>query len=246
MRIYEVLFPCLLLAGACQPAPTGQHPPTTARHPTTAAKRARPSEKGLADSLFKYQHLTEFFQRDDSLGYVLYGKETKAGKRGAAALDDSVLLVFQGIGRQYKCTSRLRLYTSALWFEEPDLNGDGRADLVVSTTANMHGQPIPYVFMSDKQGVLHYREDVSMLGVAYDPKKKLVQSFFIGGAFDVHSKEVYRWEHDSLRQLAGAELDLPHSTVRLYRLRHGQKHYYLTSRGEKAEEVYDTALFKPY
>lgn len=240
-----LLAGCLpLLAGACQPS--AKDPASSGGLTATPAGRLQKLEAALTDSLFKYRHLQEFTQRDDSARYALYGTQTTFGKVGVVAVTDSVLLVFQEVKHRFQLTNHILFDNYATGFKEIDLNGDNQDDFIVYGHPNIHGQAPPFVFMNDGKGVLHYYRTplLNMYAIDYDPVRKLVRTEYVGGAFDTHSKELYQWQGDSLRQVAGAELHLEHPdtvTVRVYKVKNGKEYGVKTYSGEAA---YDTVLFK--
>jgi hypothetical protein len=243
---YGLLLMCggLLLAGACQPERTelaGDRSPVA-----PPAGLPKNLEAALIDTLFKYKHLREFQQRDDSSRYMLYGTETSLGKVGVIAFADSVLLLFQHVGNRFCLTNRIAFDNDISGIKETDLNGDGQDDFIVYGHPNMHGQAAPFVFLNDGKGRLRYNNTLGLrsLGLDYDPAKKLVRTEYVGGAYDMHSKKLYQWQGDSLRLVAGAELHLENPdtvVVRVYRVRNGKEYGVKTYR---EEIVYDTVLFK--
>ena len=235
--------------------------PTT--KPVAKLSVTRSLEQQLTDSLRRYWHLTSFRQDGDSARYVLYGQETTAGKVGAVVIKDSVLLLYQAGRRGMQLAARVPFPTRVSEFRAEDLNGDGQDDFLVFGAPNMHGQASPFVFIRSGQ-TLRYRPDIAMPGLSYDPNTKLVQAYYMGGAFGGDSKCLYQWQHDSLNQVAGAEFiraatqwtaaNLPvtdedrqdvllNSTqVRVFKLRNGKEYNLRTYRNEA---VFDTALFTP-
>ena len=237
-----------VLGGACHPKQQNAIAPRAGNDKLapTANLEAR-----LADSLRKYRHLTDFWHTGDSGRYELFGKTLGNRQVGIAAISDSVLLVFQKQNHQYKLTARCSFPDNATDCKVADLNGDGKEDVMVYGFGNMHGQRRPYVFLSDSTGLVHYRPDLALYNITYNRRAKLLISYYIGGANSVHSKEVYRWQGDSAKLVAGAEYDMYSGGVELYRMCGGSKcHRKLypaaptdTARRSRNEAVYDTALF---
>ena len=209
---------------------------------------AQSLEQKLTDSLFKYIHLTEFLQRVDvssDTGYVLYGKEINKNKIGLVVIESKTLLFFQNIKNKFTLTDSFAFDNYASSFDIIDLNGDNRQDFIVYGHWDIHGNNYPNVFMCDSNNILHYQPDIQMPNISYDWNTKLVHSYWQGGAFDVHEKEVYRWVDDTLQLVGRAELDLSHERyfeTRLYKVVNGKEKRYKKSRKYSAE-LYDTAFF---
>lgn len=237
-----------MLGGACHPKQQNTVAPRAGNDKLapTANLEAR-----LADSLQKYRHLTDFWQAGDSGRYALFGKPLNDRQVGIAAISDSVLLVFQEQNHQYKLAARCSFPDNATDCEVTDLNGDDKEDVMVYGFGNMHGQRRPYVFLSDSTGLVHYRPDLGLYNITYSRRTKSLISYYIGGVNSVHSKEVYRWQGDSAKLVAGAEYDMYSGGLELYRMCGGKKCYRRlypavptdTARRSRNEAVYDTALF---
>jgi len=210
---------------------------------STVVVQAALSEKALTDSLRKYMHLEEFISRGDSARYVLYGENSDAGKIGVVAITDSALLLFQAVHSKLLLTNRFPFTDYASDFKKDDLNGDGKDDFIVYGYANMHGQRMPYVFISDRIGILHYRPKLSLYNINYDWNKRELHSFYFGGVNSVHSKEIYRWCGDSIEQTAGLEYNMENGEIEVYKIRKG-KRYQRKLYHNHNEIVFDTALFK--
>lgn len=207
-------------------------------------------EDRLTDSLFKYIHLTTFTQRAVLMdtNYVLYGLQIDSSKVGVVAIDGRKLLLFQELRKEIKLVDSFTFTDYARDFKVDDLNGDNRQDFIVYGGWDAHGNNYPYVFLCDIKNILHYRKDLELPNISYDFNKKLVKSFWFGGAYDVHSKGLYRWANDSLEKVAYTELDLTHENMkpaetRLYRRQNGEMLLYKKERDEDGD-VFDTALFK--
>jgi hypothetical protein len=233
------LIACVLLS-ACQGQ--GQR----ANSAQVSAKRtirllAQPLEHQLVDSLRKYRYLTEFLQQGDSSRYVVYGKETARGALGVVAITDSVLLLYQSDKKGLQLTNRVPFPDYASRFKEADLNGDGKADFMVYGRPNMHGQAEPFVFLSKANGQLHYRPDLKQYELSYDPNKELVHAYYLASGNSSYSKELYRWQDDSLQQIAEADWNPSKGIVTLFRPKNDKlvrvKTYHNSA-------VYDTILFK--
>jgi hypothetical protein len=126
------------------------------------------------------------------------------------------------------------------------LNGDNNKDFIVYSFGNIHGQSIPYVFISDKQSVLHYRSDIHLYNIKYDPNKKLVKSYYQGGVNSINHKEYYLWQNDSLKLFKGVERNPSNpekATTTYYNLKNGQRNDYKILI-DNTGEIYDTALWK--
>lgn len=233
-QVVRVSGACWLLS-ACQPTQqTGNNQLTV---PT-----AKLLGQQLADSLRKYRHLTEFRQENDSLHYVLYGTQTTFGKLGVVALTDSLLLLYQvGVQGHLQLTASIPFPNAAFAFQEMDLNGDGQADFLVYGMPNLHGQSEPFVFLNRGPGRLQYRPDIKQYELAYDANRHLVQASYVASGDNTFAKELYRWQADSLHQIAGAECEADRSLVTVFQLKQGKrvgvKTYHNTA-------VYDTILFK--
>jgi hypothetical protein len=250
-KVFKViLVGCSLcvLGGACQPK---QNNTIATRAKNDKLSPTENLEARLADSLRKYRHLTDFWQAGDSGRYALFGKTLNDRQIGVAAVSDSVLLLFQEQNHQYKLVARGRFPDDATDCEVTDLNGDDKEDIIVYGFGNMHGQRRPYVFLSDSTGLVHYRPDLALYNITYSRRTKSLISYYVGGANSVHSKEVYRWQGDSARLVAGAEYDMYSGRVELYRMCGGRKCYRKlypvaaadTARRSRNEAIYDTALF---
>jgi hypothetical protein len=216
------------------------------KQPDNRSKKVTQSESlemMLTDSLRKYMHLNEFVSRGDSSRYVLYGEDMDAGKIGIVVITDSVLLLSQVVGPDLRLTNRITFADYASDFKADDLNGDYKDDFIVYGHANMHGQKRPYVFMSDSEGILHYLPAASLYNIEYDWAKKELHSFYFGGVNSMHSKGIYRWQGDSVEQVAGLEYDMGSGEIELYRMRKG-KRYQRKFYHNHNEVVFDTALFK--
>ncbi|MGI4869795.1 MAG: hypothetical protein ACRYFX_01315 [Janthinobacterium lividum] len=252
---------CLLLglAAAVAGLVVACQSPTT--KPVAKQPVAKSLEQQLTDSLRRYWHLSSFRQDGDSARYVLYGQETTACKVGALVIKDSVLLLYQASRQGMRLVTRVPFPTRVSEFRAEDLNSDGQDDFMVFGAPNMHGQASPFVFIRSGQ-TLRYRPDITMLGLSYDPSTKLVQAYYMGGAFGGDLKCLYQWQHDSLKQVAGAELiraatqwsaanppvtandyldvKLNSTQVRVFRLHNGKKY---NLRTYHSEAVFDTILF---
>lgn len=131
-----------------------------------------------------------------------------------------------------------------------DLNGDGYKELIIYGNLNMHGQMKSYIFLSDKEGKLHYRPDLSHYNIRYDTTKKLVTSFYPGGAYSPHSKEIYTWENDSLQLIRGISLCFispeKGSILKFYADKNETPYKTVTGTEENLAGVWDTSLFQLY
>lgn len=218
------------------------HPAQKVEPNQLAVPPAKPLGQQLADSLRKYRHLTEFRQENDSLHYVLYGTQTTFGKLGIVALTDSLLLLYQaGAQGRLQLTASMPFPNAAYAFKEMDLNGDGQADFLVYGMPNMHGQSEPFVFLNRGHGRLQYRPDIKQYELAYDADKHLIKASYFANGDNAFAKKLYRWQADSLRQIAGAECDTERSLVTVFQLKKGKRVGVKTYHNIA---VYDTILFK--
>lgn len=218
------------------------HPAQQAEHNQPVVPTVKSLGQQLADSLRKYRHLTEFRQANDSLHYVLYGTQTTFGKLGVVAITDSLLLLYQAETQGHlQLKASIPFPNAAFSFKEMDLNGDGQADFLVYGMPNMHGQSEPFVFLNKGCGRLQYRPDIKQYELAYNTSNHTVQATYFASGGNAFAKELYRWEGDSLRQIAGAECDADQSLVTVFYLEKGKrvgvKTYHNTA-------VYDTILFR--
>jgi hypothetical protein len=128
-----------------------------------------------------------------------------------------------------------------------DLNADSYKDLVIYGSPNIHGQCKPFVFLSNKEGKLRYRPDLSLMNIQYDTVSKRILSFYLGGAYTEHTKESYAWENDSLKFLRGASFQVlsPRGEPLLVFYKGKDKIPYRTLKN-CCEELWDTAVFKNY
>jgi hypothetical protein len=200
-------------------------------------------EQQLTDSLRKYIHLTAFQleTKKDSLSCVLYGKQLKANKIGIVAIYDSVLLLYQVVNRKLNLASRIHFRNIVSDVEEADLNGDDKSDLIIYGSPNMHGQAEPFVFLQRDSITWKYRPDIKMYDVSYDPDKKLVRAYYSASGYSVMSKELYRWDNDSLRQIAGVDYEPWKPLVTSYLVKSGKRYAF---KWYRSTAVADTILFQ--
>lgn len=162
----------------------------------------------LVDSLVKFSSLNEFLLRDDVGEYVLYSTEINGSKIGFIAITDSSLFFFQKFKNKWVINDSIPFDTYAFSYKVEDLNGDNKNDFIINSHPDVHGQSIPYVFICSDKNILKYRKDIKLHNIHYDYNTKLVRSYYESCAYCVHTKELYRWENDSLRITERVELDL--------------------------------------
>lgn len=128
-----------------------------------------------------------------------------------------------------------------------DLNADSYKDLVIYNHPNMHGQCVPFVFLSNKEGKLRYRPDLSIMNIQYDTVSKHILSFYWGGVYTKGTKDCYIWENDSLRFLRGASFAVlsPTGETLMEFYKGKDKMPYITLKN-CCEELWDTAVFKGF
>jgi hypothetical protein len=212
--------------------------------------KAKSLEDRLTDTLFKYFNLTTFIQRSALMNtdYVMYGVQMDSSEVGVIAITDKKLLLYQRFHKEPELIDSFAFTDWARDFKIDDLNGDNRQDFIVYGSWDAHGNNYPYVFLCDSLNVLHYRKDLNIPNISYDRNRYLVKSFWFGGAYDTHLKNLYKWVNDSLEQVAYAELDMEHVNMRpietrLYRKQNTNMLMYKRVRDED-ENVFDTALFE--
>lgn len=108
---------------------------------------------------------------------------------------------------------------------------------------------IPFVFISNKEGKLCYRPDLSICNLCYDTATKQIVSFYIGGVYSEHSKDLYIWENDSLKLVRGVLMSLEQDHAGMFKRLDFYKGdmrrmYRLVT--EDCEAVWDTAIFSEY
>lgn len=128
-----------------------------------------------------------------------------------------------------------------------DLNADSYKDLVIYNHPNMHGQCIPFVFLSNKEGQLRYRPDLSLMNIQYDTISKHILSFYVGGVYTRNTKDCYTWKGDSLRFHRGASFELlsPMGET-LMKFYEGNDTIPYKTLKNCCEELWDTAIFKGF
>ena len=200
-------------------------------------------EDKINDSFSKFSALETFLKRDDSSKYVLYSDNINFNQIRVIAITDSVLIFYQQEESRFKITERIPFKTYASSFKVTDLNGDLKDDFIVMSFPDVHGMSIPYVFICDDKNVLHYREDIKLHNIMYDPDTKLVRTYYESCAYCIHSKALYRWENDSLILVERVELDLTKQdqiTTTFYRNIDGKQVAY---KKVLDEDEYENALF---
>ena len=112
---------------------------------------------------------------------------------------------------------------------------------------NLYGQLRPFVFLSDKEGKLRYRPDLSIYNLSYDTISKSIRSFYEGGVYSNFSKDIYKWENDSLKLVRGASMQYASEeegyVVEFYE-KDATKPYQTVKKS--SEQLWDTAVFKIY
>jgi len=138
------------------------------------------------DTIFSIQKLNNkkyaFVNIKDSLQFVYYYEKRKWIKKKSIALEDTFFDA-----------------------KVEDLNADGYKDFILYGFPNMHGNCIPYVFLSDSNFELIYRPDLSLYNIEYDSSTKLIRSHYIGGVLSTNYKEYYKWNNDSLSLVKGVK-----------------------------------------
>jgi hypothetical protein len=128
-----------------------------------------------------------------------------------------------------------------------DLNGDNNKDLMIYSFPNMHGQLRPYVFLSNHEGKLYYRPELDIYNLSYDTVSRNICGFYVGGVYSESSKDIYKWENDSLRLVRGASMQYISADksyiVKFYE-KDVTKPYQTISRCSK--NLWDTAVFENY
>jgi hypothetical protein len=200
------------------------------------------------DTLLKYGVLDYGELYDTTNDFKLYIDIVNNKKIGVIAVTDSVLFLYQMFNGSWQLNDSIEFKTDVFSFAHKDLNGDGRSEFIVNGHPNMHGQCIPYVFLCDKDSILHYRPDLTHYNIGYDYSKKMVRSYYIGGVYTTVNKEYYRWKNDSLELVRGVQRANENSFefyTSFYELRNGEIVYYKKVR-DISENIYDTALWKGY
>jgi hypothetical protein len=204
-------------------------------------------KRTLVDSLNKYSQLTEKFMRvDERPEYTFYLREINKKKIALIVFTDSVFFLFQQISNKWIQTDSALFDSYAKSFGIDDLNGDNKDDFILYGFPNIHGQQIPFVFLSDKNKILHYRPDIHLYNIKFDKKTRLVKSFYYGGVYSIDVKELYKWEGDSLKFVRSAEYHKENSEksyLEFHKLKDGKRFKYsqiLDSTGNS----FDTAIWK--
>jgi hypothetical protein len=183
------------------------------------------------------------FHRLENGRLFLYSKELNGITIGFVALTDSTIWYFQKLDSKWHLRDSIKFESTVSSFELVDLNGDSMVDVIIHVSADIHGQTVPFVFMANAKGALNYRKDIKLYNLSFDPKKQLVRSFYVGCAYCLHHKALYRWVNDSLRLLERVEMDLTnenHTFTRFYKAINGRLVNYKTS---KDAADYDQALW---
>lgn len=204
----------------------------------------------LLDSLYRFSQLSEVLLRDDSAHYVLYINEFENKKVALIAITDSILFLFEQKDLNWYQTDSIIFETYAESFESTDLNGDHKKDMLIYGHPNMNGQVAPYVILCDKNDNFHIRPDIHLFNIKYDQVKKLVMSFYLGGAYGIDVKEYYQWKGDSLVLERGIENNRSNPgteniTTTFYKLDNGKRIDYKKIKDSKGI-IFDTALWNYY
>ncbi len=157
---------------------------------------------------------------------------------------DSLLLFSQENGKTDSIPFENYLFA---FNSDMDLNADSYKDLVIYGHPNMHGQCMPFVFLSNKEGILRYRPELSLFNIQYDTASKHILSFYLGGVYSEFTKDSYTWENDSLKFLRGASFQVlsPMGETLLVFYKGKDKVPYRKLKNS-SEELWDTAVFKGY
>lgn len=162
------------------------------------------------------------------------------------AIADSLLRLSQ----EGEATITIPFYTELFAYcDTMDINRDHQNDLFIYGHPNMHGQMSPYVFLSNNEGKLRYREDLSICNLCYDTATKQVISFYIGGVFSDHTKNAYIWKNDSLQLVHGASITVIQEGAAMFdRLQFykGNNRKVYRTVIENSGAIWDTAVFKEY
>jgi len=208
--------------------------------------------KSLKDSLKvmliqnKDQSKELMIEDDNNSRFVLYLNKLNNKKVAVIAFTDTCLIIFQNLNNEWVQIDSVPFNSYASKFEITDLNGDNKDDLIVYGFANMHGERLPYVFITDKNNVLHYRSDIHLYNIKYDKTKKLIMSYYQGGAYSINCKEYYYWQGDSLKLLKGVEQNLSTGEssifITFYKLKDGKRFDYKKMKDNKGA-IYDTVFW---
>lgn len=199
------------------------------------------------DTINHYSKNTDY--RIENEKYVFIITEINNHKVAIFAYTDSLLILFQNIDNKWIKTDSIEFDTYAHSFKKCDLNGDKLDDLLINSAFNMHGQQYSYVFISDKNKRLRPRVDIKRLfNLRYDSLTNMVSSYYFAG-MHIDSKELYKWENDSLKLIRGVECSYENPNRRailtFYIMKNGKRHN-LKTIWDKDESIFDTALWKGF
>ena len=199
----------------------------------------------LKDSLDFYSDSLGIIKVGDRGEYSFIVQKINNQRLGIIAVTDSTIWLFKNQNDVWLQTDSLKFTDFLFDYSIVDLNGDNIQDLVIYGQGNMHGQSIPYVFISDKSFHLQYRPDIKLYNIRFDPNKKIVKSFYIGGVYSTIRKESYQWVNDSLVLLQGVQRDYIDNftfITTFYRLKNGRRYEYKKEK-DNDSKIYDNALW---
>jgi len=209
-----------------------------------ACKPNQQTTPNFVDSLLAgYTFRDSVFILDDEAETSLFTTTVNGKPYALYFLKDCLLIIYDQQQSKWVAVDTVAIDDYALGFHSADdLNGDGTNDVVIYSHYNMHGQTRCSVLLTDSNNNLHYRPDIHLWNIHFDTVKHQLTSYYEGGAFSDHSKEIYNWKNDSLVLMRGIVINLSqHPKLgRFYTLKDTIK---ITG---DVETVFDTAFFSDY
>ena len=140
-----------------------------------------------------------------------------------------------------------------------DINGDGKKDLIIKGGYNSNGNYRSTIFLSNKQGKLHYCHTPTLWVLKFDKSTGYLKSCIDGG-WHGNGKELYQWKSDSLVLIRGADMSVEFGNdsipgyiiISFYSIKGDTIHEdreLIISDSDKVKDghgMWDTAIFKSY
>ncbi len=202
-------------------------------------------KQNLIDSITRFEDLTEVTKIDDNSQYSFYIGTVNNKRIALISMTYKSIYLFYEFNNKWIETDSMIFADMATSFISADLNRIPNKDFIVRGEPNCHGQAYDYVLLSDTNGYLHFRSDVSLHNISYDYESKIIRSFYFGSTN--FTKEIYRWENDSLVLIRGVELVLVDYKVgymlTYYNEKDGKRDDYKVI-WKNAEKIFHSELWK--